>query len=179
MELDRSDIEQILKLIDEASFDLIQIEWKGLKILLKRGPDGAFDPAELAEVLPPAAAAASEVAAPAKSTLNNDVPAAREPELDSAPTGSSTEADDFGDGVAVKSPTVGMFYRRPDPSAPPFAEEGARVEQGDTLCLIEVMKLFTAITAEVSGKIERVLVEDGAMVEFDQTLMLITPDDRS
>ena len=176
MELTRSDIEQLLKVIDSAPFDVIHIEWKGLKLSLKRGGEGgAFDPTELTQFsIPPTSAGqdpspppvqASEAAGTSDSPPMPTTPA---PAVDTVDTDS---------GVSVKSPTVGIFYRRPEPSAPPFVEEGERVEEGDTLCLIEVMKVFTAITAEVSGTLERVLVEDNAMVEHDQILMLITPDD--
>ncbi len=175
MELTRSDIEQLLKLIDSAPFDVIHIEWKGLKLSLKRGEGGAFDPTELVRFSAPPASAAQEPSPPpvqvseaGETSDPSSLPATPAPAVDTVDTGS---------GVSVKSPTVGIFYRRPEPGAPPFVEEGERVEEGDTLCLIEVMKVFTAITAEVSGTLERVLAEDNAMVEHDQILMLITPDD--
>ena len=174
MELTRSDIEQLLKLVDSAPFDVIHIEWKGLKLSLKRGSGTAFDPSELTHLSPATEFNSQDPSPPPAPAYE----AAPKPEpLPVAPaTGSGAGSTNPEEGVPVKSPTVGIFYRRPEPNAPPFVEKGSPVKQGDTLCLIEVMKVFTAITAEVSGTVERLLVEDNTMVEAGQTLMLIVPD---
>jgi acetyl-CoA carboxylase biotin carboxyl carrier protein len=71
---------------------------------------------------------------------------------------------------------VGTFYRAPAPDAPPFVNEGDRVSAGQTVCLIEAMKMFNEIPAEMSGRVVRILVENGAPVEYGQPLMLIEPD---
>jgi acetyl-CoA carboxylase biotin carboxyl carrier protein len=83
-------------------------------------------------------------------------------------------ADDAG-LVRVASPMVGTFYRSPSPDAPPFVEVGAQVAPGQTLCIIEAMKLMNEIASEVSGSVRRVLVENGQPVEFGQPLFLIDP----
>ncbi|WP_217912718.1 acetyl-CoA carboxylase biotin carboxyl carrier protein [Miltoncostaea marina] len=70
---------------------------------------------------------------------------------------------------------VGTFYRRPGPDQPAFVEEGARVEKGDTLCLIEAMKLFNEITAEIAGTVRSIALEDASPAEFGQLLFLIEP----
>ena len=70
---------------------------------------------------------------------------------------------------------VGTFYRRPSPDDPPFVEEGQRVNPGDTLCLIEAMKLFNEIVAEEAGVVRKVLLEDSAPAEYGQLLFLIEP----
>ncbi|MAF50370.1 MAG: biotin/lipoyl-containing protein [Rhodospirillales bacterium] len=176
MEIDRSDIEQILKLIDGAPFDIIHIEWKGLKVSLIRGSDGAFDSNDLSVFSSPADPGTSAVEEQPQPLSPENGRIVVERQSEPAPTSLRSETNYSGSSLAVKSPTVGTFYRRQEPSAPPFVEEGARVEKGDTLCLIEVMKVFTAITAGKSGTVERILVEDGAMVEFDQTLFLIADD---
>ena len=69
---------------------------------------------------------------------------------------------------------LGTFYRSPAPGEPPFVEIGKRVQADDTVCLIEVMKLFSSIKAGVDGVVTRILVENGAMVEFNQMLIVIT-----
>ena len=69
---------------------------------------------------------------------------------------------------------LGTFYRSPAPSEPPFVEIGKRVQADDIVCLIEVMKLFSSIKAGVDGVVTRILVENGAMVEFNQMLIVIT-----
>jgi acetyl-CoA carboxylase biotin carboxyl carrier protein len=77
--------------------------------------------------------------------------------------------------VTVDSPMVGMFYRSPSPSDPPFVEEGDRIELGQTLCLIEAMKLFNELKADREGVVRRILVENGAPVEFGQPLFELEP----
>ena len=76
-------------------------------------------------------------------------------------------------GHAVKSPMVGTFYRSPAPGASAFVEVGQTVNAGDTICIIEAMKMMNQIEADKSGKIEAILVEDGAPVEFDQPMIII------
>ena len=77
--------------------------------------------------------------------------------------------------VKVESPIVGTFYRRPSPDAEPFIQEGSIVKKGDTLCIIEAMKLMNEIEAPASGKIEKILLQDGQVVEFGETIVLINP----
>lgn len=79
------------------------------------------------------------------------------------------------EGFKVRSPMVGLFYRCPEPGAPPFVELGQRVRKEDTVCLIEVMKLFTSIKAGCDGIVTRILAEDGSPVEYGQTLIVIEP----
>ena len=176
MELDRSDIEQILELIDSSSYDVISIEWKGLKISLKRGADGVLS-LDDQTVLP------SHLEKNITSNVSGKKPSnymdysAQEDisEVEKA-LKSNTKQDVSESSYSVKSPTVGIFYRRPNPDAPPFVEKGTIVNEGDTLCLIEVMKVFTAITAPKTGKIDSILVDDSSLVEHDQDLFLIADD---
>lgn len=76
-------------------------------------------------------------------------------------------------GHTVRSPMVGTFYRSPSPDAPFFIEEGQRVNVGDTLCIIEAMKMMNQIEADKAGTVSRVLVEDGQPIEFDEPLFII------
>jgi oxaloacetate decarboxylase alpha subunit len=82
-------------------------------------------------------------------------------------------ADDTAGLTPIKSPMVGTFYRSPAPDADPYVEPGDRIESGQTLCIIEAMKLMNEIQAEVRGKIVRVAVQNGQPVEFGQTLFLV------
>ncbi len=85
-----------------------------------------------------------------------------------------TPATDMPDGaVIVRAPNLGTFYRSPKPGAAPYVELGAAIAPGDELCLIEVMKLFTSVTAQLAGRIHAILVEDGAMVEAGQPLFAV------
>jgi acetyl-CoA carboxylase biotin carboxyl carrier protein len=76
-------------------------------------------------------------------------------------------------GTVVRSPMVGTFYRKPSPTSPAFVEVGQTVKKGDTLCIVEAMKMMNHIEAETSGVIESILVEDGQPVEYDQPLFTI------
>jgi acetyl-CoA carboxylase biotin carboxyl carrier protein len=92
-----------------------------------------------------------------------------------SPAGTSTPsaAVELPKGNVVKSPMVGTFYRAPSPGANPFVEIGQAVKPGDTLCIIEAMKLLNEIEAEVAGEIKEILVENGQAVEYGQPLFVI------
>jgi oxaloacetate decarboxylase (Na+ extruding) subunit alpha len=89
--------------------------------------------------------------------------------------GAREEAGPAGRLVPIVAPMVGTFYRAPKPDAPPFVNEGDEVRTGQTVCILEAMKLFNEITSEVAGRIARVLVENGAPVEYGQPLFLVDP----
>jgi acetyl-CoA carboxylase biotin carboxyl carrier protein len=76
---------------------------------------------------------------------------------------------------AIISPMVGTFYRAPSPDAPPFVETGTVVEKGDTLCIVEAMKMMNEIEAEFRGRVARVVAENGQTVEYGESLFLIEP----
>lgn len=90
-----------------------------------------------------------------------------------APAAAPQASPEEPKGVVVKSPMVGTFYRAASPGAKPFVEVGQQVKPGDTLCIIEAMKLLNEIEAEVAGTIKEVLVENGAAVEYGQPLFVI------
>ena len=92
-----------------------------------------------------------------------------------APVATVTEAPAAPklNGFVVKSPMVGTFYRTPSPTSPAFVEVGQTVKVGDTICIVEAMKMMNHITAEKAGVIESILVENGQPVEFDQPLFTI------
>jgi acetyl-CoA carboxylase biotin carboxyl carrier protein len=78
--------------------------------------------------------------------------------------------------VTIKAQMIGTFYRSSAPEKPPFVEVGSIIKPGNTLCIIEAMKLFNEIESEVSGKIVKILVDDVSPIEFDQPLFLIDPN---
>ena len=84
-------------------------------------------------------------------------------------------ADENSKYVIIKSPMIGTFYRKPTPDKPMFVEVGSTIGKGDVLCVVEAMKLFNEIEAEISGKIVKILVDDMSPVEFDQPLFLVDP----
>ena len=75
--------------------------------------------------------------------------------------------------IKILSPLVGTFYIRPKPGSPPFINEGDNIEVGQTLCIVEAMKIFNEIESEYEGKIIKILIEDGTPIEYDQPLMII------
>jgi acetyl-CoA carboxylase biotin carboxyl carrier protein len=81
------------------------------------------------------------------------------------------------EGTVIASPSVGLFWRAPSPTAPPFVEVGARVEAGDTIAIVEVMKLMNYVVSPVAGTVVAIEAENGAMVEFGQTLVVVAAEE--
>jgi acetyl-CoA carboxylase biotin carboxyl carrier protein len=97
------------------------------------------------------------------------------PAVEPAPTGAAEPDASFPPGHRVEAPMVGTFYTSPTPGAKPFVEVGSTVSAGDTLCIIEAMKMMNQIEAEIGGRIAGILAENGAPVEFGQVLFVIEP----
>lgn len=114
-------------------------------------------------------------AAPAIIEIPQAAPAPAAPAPSAAPAAapSAAPASNSPSGTQVTSPMVGTFYRAPSPGADPFVEVGTQVKKGDTLCIIEAMKLLNEIEAEVSGTVKEILVDNGSPVEFGQPLFVI------
>lgn len=113
------------------------------------------------------AAAATYVAAPTPVAAPAVAPAA------AAPAAAPVASEPVVSGHVVKAPMVGTFYRAPNPNSPPFVEVGASVKEGQSLCIIEAMKLLNEIEADKTGVIKEILVENGEPVEFGQPLFII------
>ena len=94
---------------------------------------------------------------------------------DADETSVAAEPDETEGLHSISSPMVGMFYRAPNPDSPPFAEEGDVVSVGQTICIIEAMKIMNEIEADAKGRVVRVLVENGNPVEYNTPLFLIEP----
>jgi len=153
--LTHKDVTEILKIIDESDLDELVIEIAGAKLeIRRRGPD---EPAEVSF------------------TPSSDEPESSiiHGESEELPTVDTTPTSRRHDGVEVRAPMVGTFYRQPAPGEPPFVEVGSMVAAGDSLCLIEVMKLFTTIEAPAGGEILEIQAEDSEMVEHGQVLFVI------
>jgi acetyl-CoA carboxylase biotin carboxyl carrier protein len=164
MDLTHNDVEAILKIIDAAEhLDEIELVHGGfrLRVVRNRTGGGGQRQTEVAAPSPPPAAAAAQ---DEKSTPAIPVPA-----------GQAAEAPVPDGVVAIRAPMLGTFYRASAPGEKPFVEVGQRVRADDTVCLIEVMKLFNSIRAGVDGEIVKVLVENAALVEFNQPLIFVAP----
>lgn len=161
MELTQDDVIHILKLIDEAPMGRFSLQVGDLKLEVAKGTADrplAQPPLEL-QPLPPVAAVGKVPRAPAVTE-----PAAS---VQSAPAAEGL--------TAIKAPLLGIFYRRPQPGAPVYVEEGAMVEEDTTVALIEVMKLFNPVKAGIRGRIVRCCVENGGLVEHGQDLFQVAP----
>jgi len=103
-----------------------------------------------------------------------NMPATSEPVLNQSPVVVNVGSDDsYSSGHKVQSPMVGTFYDSPSPDAAPFVSEGSKVKAGDTLCIIEAMKIMNQIKSDASGAVKSILVKNGDAVEFEQTLFII------
>jgi acetyl-CoA carboxylase biotin carboxyl carrier protein len=152
--MDLEFIESLIKALDQSSLDSIEIERGGTRIRLSKtapatAPSGGGT--TFAAAPAPAGAAAPTEAAPP--------PAAPPSHL-----------------IDVKSPMVGTFYRSPAPDAPAYVDRGSRVSKGDTLCIIEAMKLMNELESEVDGTVVEVCVDNSVPVEYGQVLFKIDPE---
>lgn len=158
-------VKKLIEIIDESTVDSIEISTdKGMKIRISKSPQqrGAV------QVAAPIPVPALIPAAPQpRLTPADGSPAVSEPETQTRAEASKTQL------LEVKSPMVGTFYRAPSPGAPAFVEVGQAVTKGQTLCIIEAMKLLNEIESDVAGTIKAILVENGQPVEYGQPLFLI------
>jgi acetyl-CoA carboxylase biotin carboxyl carrier protein len=154
MALTEDEVLQILKLIEESHFSEFHLEMGDLKLTVKKGERRGIPSEEIKPI-----SAEIPVAARRQEPL-------RKQEMQ------PIEAPD-NHLFPVKSPMLGMFYRAPSPGAPPYVEVGSQVREDDTICLIEVMKVFNAVKAGTSGTIEKVCAETGQLVEYGQPLFFI------
>jgi acetyl-CoA carboxylase biotin carboxyl carrier protein len=149
--MDIRKVKKLIELLDESGIAEIEITEGEESVRISRYAPGAS-----AMVAPPLAMAAA-------------VPAAAPPSA--APAAAPVEAEE--DGFEVKAPMVGTFYAATSPGSAPFVQVGDRVNEGDTLCIIEAMKMMNQIETDVSGIVKSIRVQNGEPVEFGQTLIVI------
>jgi acetyl-CoA carboxylase biotin carboxyl carrier protein len=169
-DLSQSDVERILAIVDRLNDIEVRLEIDGMKLHVRKFseasmPGASAGPAgvSLPQAHRPPAADAERAAA---------LPMPQEAALPSAGVGSPAEPG----LLEVRAPMLGRFFRASSPSEPPFVAVGSKVRPEDTVCMIEVMKLFNTVRAEVSGTIVEILVENGAMVEHDAVLFRVRPE---
>lgn len=170
-----NEIQDLIKFVSKSGVSEVNLETNDIKLTIKNNPGGKkrkgdeepqivqvpvqqMIPQQMQHSIAPAAPA-PVAAAPA--------PVAEAP---AAPA-----AEDTSKYIEIKSPMIGTFYRRPSPDKPNFVEVGQEVQTGDVICIIEAMKLFNEIEAEVKGKVVKILVDDSTPVEYDQPLFLVDP----
>jgi acetyl-CoA carboxylase biotin carboxyl carrier protein len=143
--LDLDEIRALIRLATEADIVELDVDAPHVKVRIKKASRHAAEPVAINLPHSDGAAAAAAPAEPADRL------------------------------VPIVAPMVGTFYRAPKPDAPPFVDEGDEVTVGQPVCVLEAMKMFNEITSDVAGRIARVLVENGAPVEYGQPLFLVTP----
>ena len=155
MQLDHSQLRELIALLGDSDIQELKLEGDDFRLELRRNlpasqPQVVMQAAPAALPAPAAAPAAPSAAPPA-------APAVR------------------GDLVEITAPMVATFYRSPSPGDPAFVELGARINVGQTVCILEAMKLMNELESEVSGEVVEILVENGTPVEFGQGLMRVKP----
>jgi acetyl-CoA carboxylase biotin carboxyl carrier protein len=153
-----SEIRDLIDFIAQSGLNEVDIETKEIKLHVKREPDQ-----KVLKSSAPVMAAPVAVQAPVAIAA-------------AAPTAPKAEKAAAGKTLEIKSPMIGTFYRSSNPDSPPFASVGDKITKGQTVAIIEAMKLFNEIESEVSGTIVKVMVENASPVEYDQVLFVVEPD---
>ena len=159
--IDVQQVRELAELMAEHGLTEIRLRQGDTFVRLRKGPEGvtAFPvPTTMMPAMPPAALPAG--------------PAAPAPGAPAAPEAVAPEDEGL---VPIVSPMVGTFYAAPDPESPPFVSPGTEIEIGTPVCIIEAMKVFNEIKAEVAGRVERILCKNEQAVEYGQPLMLVRP----
>jgi len=158
MEIDLNYLKKLIKLLDSSNLAELEIEEQGSKIRLSKPRPkvaGMMAPMAMPSVQMSSAPSETQVTVEKKAEPKAEAPAAS------------------ANSYEVRSPMVGTFYRAPSPDAEAYVQVGSSVHEGSVLCIIEAMKLMNEIESEVSGKIVKVLVENGQPVEYNQPLFLV------
>jgi acetyl-CoA carboxylase biotin carboxyl carrier protein len=171
--LTAADVAEIMRLVEQSNFDELTLEMEGIKLYLRRGaPTQRGSQPQPASGIADAAAADSTAAgttAAATASAPRPSPVANAPSI--ATNTSAGPADPNVQDVA--SPLLGTFYRAPKPGAPPFVEVGSQVDETTVVAIIEVMKLMNTVRAGVRGTVTEILVADGALAEYGETLLRV------
>jgi len=156
------EIRDLIDFISSTGLNEVNIETEEIKLSVVRDPKVKTQSAAPIQVQAPAAQAApAAIAAPAAPT--------------SAPAPATEASEAATNYLEVKSPMIGTFYRASNPESPSLVSVGDKIESGQTVCIVEAMKLFNEIESEVSGTIVKVMVENASPVEYDQVLFLVDP----
>lgn len=155
--MDIKQIQDLIKFVQKSGVNEVSIEENDFKITIKTNQAATHVTASIPVAAPVVAAPAPVAAAPAAPTT-------------AAPV--SSESDNY---LTIKSPMIGTFYRSASPDKPAYVNVGDEIKAGQVLCVVEAMKLFNEIEAEISGRIVKVLVDNASPIEFDQPLFLVEP----
>ncbi|MDF1516842.1 MAG: acetyl-CoA carboxylase biotin carboxyl carrier protein [Lutibacter sp.] len=158
--MDLKDIQNLIKFVAKSGASEVKLEMEDIKITIKTGTERTETTIlqQAPQSIPQMAAGPMTSQAPAQAAIED--PAVKEAAVKY---------------IEITSPIIGTFYRRPAPDKPVFVEVGDVVSPSTVVCMVEAMKLFNEIESEVSGKIVKILVEDGTPVEYGQPIFLVDP----
>jgi acetyl-CoA carboxylase biotin carboxyl carrier protein len=162
--MDLRKLKKLIDLVQESGIAELEITEGEEKVKIVKGGEATVTP------LAPAAAVAAPAATAPGAAGVGPAPAAGAPATAAAPAAPDAPAPS---GHVLKAPMVGTFYRSPSPDAKPFIEVGQNVKAGETVCIIEAMKLMNEIEADATGMVKAILVENGQPVEYGQPLLII------
>ena len=171
--MDLKDIQELIKFVAKSGATEVELEIDNVKISIKSPPKkrrGSADEAPLI-INQEQSQIAPTAVIPAQNIQQNIIPV----ETPSSAATTEIKGESTDHLVTIKSSMIGTFYRSSSPEKPSFVNVGDDIEEGNTICIIEAMKLFNEIESEISGKIIKVLVDDATPVEFDQPLFLVDP----
>lgn len=160
------EIRELIKLVDQSTIDEFEYEHEGSKIKMKKKV-----PETAAAVQVPQQVYAAPVAVQATEAVKETAAPETAPK---SPV--NEEQKDIENLHKIVSPMVGTFYQSPSPDADAYVKTGSKVSKDSIVCIVEAMKLFNEIEAEVNGEIVEILVEDGQLVEYGQPLFLVKPE---
>ncbi|MFC7394237.1 acetyl-CoA carboxylase biotin carboxyl carrier protein [Scopulibacillus cellulosilyticus] len=161
------EIRELIKLIDDSTIDEFEYENDGSKITIKKAAKTEFVQA----------APALQTVQPVQASVQAAQTPAQKPETkETAVKEESANVSADSELHKIESPMVGTFYAKSNPDSEPFVKAGTKVDKNSVVCIVEAMKLFNEIEADVKGEIVEVLVEDGQLVEFGQPLFLVKPE---
>ncbi len=164
--MDLNYLKKLLKIFDESGANELEIVEEGItiKVSQKPAPEPQVQHYPIMQMPP------QQFSAPVQPTQQPTVAA------EAVRPAVTPEIQDDEGFHTITSPIVGTFYRSPSPESPPFVEVGANIKLGDTLCIVEAMKLMNEIESDISGTVQKVLIEDSSPVEYGQALFLIKPE---
>lgn len=160
--MELKEIQNLIKFVAKSGASEVKLEMKDIKITIKTGT-GKIETTIIQQP------AISQIPINAQNIVSAPV-------IQEEPKITSAESKDVESKfITIKSPIIGTFYRKSSPDKPEFVKVGDIIDAGDTVCVIEAMKLFNEVESEISGKIVKILVDDSSPVEFDQPLFLVDP----
>jgi len=158
--MELKDIQNLIKFVAKSGANEVKLEMEDFKITIKTGKEKTETTIVQAPMPVP------QLSVPQQGVSQE------ESKTDAAENQTSEESSNY---IEITSPIIGTFYRKPSPDKPMFVEVGDMVHPDSVVCIVEAMKLFNEIESEVSGKIVKILVEDGTPIEFGQPLFLVDP----